>query len=638
MARGDKDKPKDIYESGKQNIKETRLEISKLSDDWLNLGANIESSLLKAVDANEELNGNVEQTSNNYGDINDNVKKLLGNLQDVIDKHSDINKSGKDHEKSLEIQNSLVGTVAKKMGNVVNKIDESGKLSQLLTGNFKDLNLSLELGLMSIASFVNFVVDGVGKISKLQTEFNKTLGLSDKAALALRGQMGKVALETNNVSINSLDIQKAFMELNAQFGTAGTTLRQDIVAEMATLGKLTNMSAEAQGRFASSMMRSGMAAGEVTKQSRRAVVNAENEYGVRLDINSTLEEAGKITGIIAANLGYNIVAISGAVAKAKQFGMTLQGLASISGNLLNFQESIGAELQAELFIGRDLNLERARLAALTGDYATLTEEIKANAGSELEFAQMNVLEKQKLAAALGMSADEMADMVYNQSNLAELSQQARNIGDDELANMLEKRNIQEQFNDLVEKLQMTFLDMANGPLGTIGNIMTSLLDSAGAFYGLMTLVAGFKLGGLIMSMVSLVTTITGAAISAATLASALTFGVTAIAIAAGIALIIGSMTSKKSQNQQKSFATGGTIEETGTATVHAGETIIPAKGTNNFQSFVEAINSTRSTNNNEMSELLNINKKILLSNENQSTVSFDKFGFTTVKTDYTKFR
>ena len=39
-----------------------------------------------------------------------------------------------------------------------------------------------------------------------------------------------------------------------------------------------------------------------------------------------------------------------------------------------------------------------------------------------------------------------------------------------------------------------------------------------------------------------------------------------------------------------------------------------------------------------MSELLNINKKILLSNENQSTVSFDKFGFTTVKTDYTKFR
>ena len=56
--------------------------------------------------------------------------------------------------------------------------------------------------------------------------------------------------------------------------------------------------------------------------------------------------------------------------------MELEDVASAGKSLLNFEQSIEAELQAELLTGRQLNLERARLAALTGDYVTLTEEIK----------------------------------------------------------------------------------------------------------------------------------------------------------------------------------------------------------------------------------------------------------------------
>ncbi len=41
-------------------------------------------------------------------------------------------------------------------------------------------------------------------------------------------------------------------------------------------------------------------------------------------VNKVLDEAGKITGVIAANLGGNIVAISKAISVAKQFGMELQ--------------------------------------------------------------------------------------------------------------------------------------------------------------------------------------------------------------------------------------------------------------------------------------------------------------------------
>ena len=302
---------------------------------------------------------------------------------------------------------------------------------------------------------------------KAISDFQKNLGISAQEAGNLRLQLGAAS---TSLAVTSADTMKTFTDINAQLGLATTAIRSDIIAEMSKLGKLTNMSAESQASFAMFAQKSGMHAEKLTDEARNAVVAAESERGVRLDINKILDEAGKITGVIRANLGFNIIAISEAVAAAKQFGLTLQDLEGISANLLNFQQSIEAELQAELFTGKQLNLERARLAALTADYKTLAKEITSQAGGELEFARLNVLEKQKLAAALGMSVDRMSDLVFQNANLKELAEQARDAGDKELAAMLERRSVQESFMDIVQQLKVLFVEM-----------MTPLLPAMEAF-------------------------------------------------------------------------------------------------------------------------------------------------------------
>ena len=84
-------------------------------------------------------------------------------------------------------------------------------------------------------------------------------------------------------------------------------------------------------------------------------------------------------------------------------------IAGISSNLLNFHSSIEAELTAELFIGKQLNLEKARLAALTGDYKTLMEEINKNVGDFGDFTKLNVLQLDALAKSVGMTSDKLSD-------------------------------------------------------------------------------------------------------------------------------------------------------------------------------------------------------------------------------------
>jgi len=325
------------------------------------------------------------------------------------------------------------------------------------------------------------------------SDFQKNLGISAKEAGNLRLQFGAA---TTSMAVTSIDMMKTFSDINAQLGIASTAIRTDIIAEMSKLGKLTGMSAESQASFAMFAQKSGIHAEKLTDEARQAVMLGETERGVRLDINKTLDEAGKITGVIRANLGFNIVAISEAVAATKQFGLSLGDLEGISKNLLNFQSSIEAELTAELFTGKQLELSAARRFALTADYKNLSKEIVKQAGGEYEFAKLNVLEKEKLAAALGMSVNRMSDLVYQNANLKELAEQARDAGKDELANMLERRSVGESFNDIMMQLKTIFVDLMT-PLLPVLESFSELVQNSESFRENLKYIATIGLGAMV---------------------------------------------------------------------------------------------------------------------------------------------
>ena len=304
----------------------------------------------------------------------------------------------------------------------------------------------------------NFLWKTMMAVNEETTKLSNDMGLSSLAASGMRVKMADVAMESGKMAITTQDTLAAMNSLNDQWGVASSVIRGDVVGEITSLTKLTGMSAEAAGRFATTMMSSGQAASTVTEAARETVRQTANEFGVRLNVNKALEEAGKITGEMAANMGYNVVAITKAIAVAKQLGMTMADLAGSSKSMLDFQSSIEAELQAELFTGKQLNLEKARLAALTGDYETLGREINKNMATENEWTNMNVLAKEKMAAALGMNSDQMSDIIYKNKNLAALAAEARENGNYAAAADLEKRSTQEKMNDLMTKASSIVVD------------------------------------------------------------------------------------------------------------------------------------------------------------------------------------
>ena len=104
----------------------------------------------------------------------------------------------------------------------------------------------------------------------------------------------------------------------------------------------------------------------------------------------------------------------------KKVGIEMSSLVSASKGLLDIENSLNAEMEAEVMLGRELNLETARRAALEGDHLTVLKELAKEFGSVEEFQSLSVLQQEAAAAAAGLTVEEMTKMLANQNKITSL--------------------------------------------------------------------------------------------------------------------------------------------------------------------------------------------------------------------------
>ena len=319
-----------------------------------------------------------------------------------------------------------------------------------LMGAFKALRLNpFGLILTAVIGLVKALISANNKITALA----KGLGVSKNEARAINRRINETAMSSDNLLNTSKEIGKAFADINSFLGTSSTVIKGDLLDGVATLQNRLGLTKESAMGFAQASLLSGESVNQIKLNAIGAAKATEEEFGTRVDIRGVLEEAGKTTGLIRANLGANPAAIAKAAASAKLLGTNLKDVAAAGKQLLNFEESINNELSAELLTGKQINLERARLAALTGDQETLGKELLAQVGDFNDFSKLNVIQQEALAKSIGMQGDQLADILLKQGNIAELKEKARREGDKETEAQLEQLSTQQKFNAAIEKLK-----------------------------------------------------------------------------------------------------------------------------------------------------------------------------------------
>lgn len=331
-----------------------------------------------------------------------------------------------------------------------------------------------------IAGIFEFIKDAVFGISEENTNLAKTMGTTALEAGRYREQLEASYDRTGETLETTSRLIEAHQELAKAAGATRGFKVEELQAQV-MLTKQVGMQLDVAAKLANLARINDQTAEDILDATLDQTVALLTQTGIQLDNRQVMEDISAVSGQVAANLKNNPTLIAQAVVQARRFGLTLDQVATIGQGLLNFQESIGAELEAELLTGKALNLENARYYALKGDIVGLTKEIAEQARDLGGYEKMSVLAQQSLAKALGMSADQLGDMLRTQENLSKLGSEELKKLDDQrdkyeavgityeeaLAKAakggLEAVNAQVQFEEALIRAKAAFADLFSDP-------------------------------------------------------------------------------------------------------------------------------------------------------------------------------
>jgi len=382
-----------------QRLIDLRKEQNKAIAEQVEQGKIIETSLenrVKALDDIVKAENDINKLTDIQGDLTSEVNRLLEIGHDAI---ADM------HEGELKI-------IDAKKRNIV----QHSMVNDLITGAIANAEL-LDSTFGGVgASIKGFVANPLTAAIALLAVFNsqqETIAeqFGGIGVTKFRDELAGANQEFVQLGLSSKDAQTTISNIANSFGLSveeSSKLVRNVGRIAASTGMSTDEAGKLVGLFTQTQGLTGDQAENLLLGARQlAIANDVAPDKVLSDIATDTEVFARFS----KDGGENLLR---AAVQARKLGINLADVAKTADKLLNFQDSLNAEIEASILLGRDVNLQRARELSLANDIEGLQEELVKQVGTEAEFNKLNRIQRDALASALDMDVASIQKLVSRQ--------------------------------------------------------------------------------------------------------------------------------------------------------------------------------------------------------------------------------
>jgi hypothetical protein len=499
----------------------------KLKSD---ISSNVQS--LQKLRAEKESLKAIKAGGKGYDDAQSKLKEINSEYDDIRSQLNEQIKQNALNNKLLEDAEGEISDIEKGLKKATKEskgLDGMKKLGGALDGVRTPLD-----GMLNPLNLINQLIGFIfGTALELDTQIGdtaKSMNMTYSETVETTKAMNEAARESGELLVNTESINRNVVALNKEMGTnvpferMSKSLQDDVML----MGKLQNsagLTADETNAIMKFSAATGKTGKETFKQFSASFKMQKMRRGLVLNEKDAMKEIGKLSSSIKLSISGGAEGLGKAMVAAKALGTDLGKVDDIAGSLLNFEESIANELEAELLTGKELNLEKARQAALDNDLATLADEIAKNVGTAADFNAMNRIQQEAIAKSVGMTREELASSLMEQENLARLSEvegetlkakyetmrlsvekggeglsaaeAAKKLGDEALATQLEQASTQEKAQLAQQKMADETMPAILGTLKSVNqnfedafNKVKNIINSLG---GMKTILIGISL-------------------------------------------------------------------------------------------------------------------------------------------------
>ncbi len=388
---------------------------------------------------------------------------------------------------------------------------------KVLVTYFKEAGKGLLATLKDPLFYIHQIIAAFVDIDKGVGEFAKAMNTTYADAALLDQKFNSIANSSGEILVTTKGIRDTMIAMGQALGSNAILNDKDAV----TFTKLRDMAGFTNDELVKMQSLTLATGGNLEDNTKTLLASAHItsiNNKVLLNEKQIMKDIAASSAATKLSLAGNPALLGAAAAQAKALGMSLEQVNKIADSLLQIESSITSELEAELLLGKNLNLEGARLAALNNDMEGLSKEMAKNYGTAAEFSKINRIQQEAAAKAVGMSREELAGtliqqealrtMGKEQSEAAKAAFQARvaevglekaqeEIKNGQLSKMMQQQSIQERLTASVEKMKELFVALVE-PLMPLLDVLTSILGIVGHIVNAVTWL--ISLGGKLANM------------------------------------------------------------------------------------------------------------------------------------------
>lgn len=295
------------------------------------------------------------------------------------------------------------------------------------TGMVKALSIAMATG------FIKLLFEGAQLASEIGVEVRKGLG---GGMIDAGRSIAAASQAAGNLGIPIKEAAAYIGQMNDALGSS-LGFSGKILTTFGTLTTKMGVSAEAAANLYGFAALSGQEFGSLVELigGTAEKLNATNKTAIAP--KAVFEEMSKLSQEILYNNSKNPNALIKAAYGARLMGMELNRVAEAAESTLDFESSLQKEMEAELILGKQLNLDKYRAAAATGDTVTAQQELSKAIEQNKDKLKGNVQAQKLFAEAYGVTKEEVAKAVNMTEKQKKLAQEdaARKEANDKAAKM-----------------------------------------------------------------------------------------------------------------------------------------------------------------------------------------------------------
>ena len=379
-------------------------------------------------------------------------------------------------------------------------------------GSAKTLAASLMGPQMIIAGIVAVLALAVASFSKLDAAaktFRDETGLTNSQMQGLDTTIQSVAMSNAQLGVSMEDVAKAAAEFTNQFEGLMVP-SQEVLGNVTAIEKNFGVSAKTQAGVNQLFQDMAGLSAEAAQYQVAQVTQAANLAGVAP--SRVLEDIANSAEAANNYFGGSVQELSKAAVKAAALGTSIKQASEVADNLMDFESSINAELEASAMLGQSINFNKARELAATGDILGAQQSVLDSLESTVDLNNLNKFQLDSIAKASGMPVAELKKQLNLRKQFGKLDSQGMkaaeqllasgkelsDISDSDLAAQTAQVRAQEEMQSKMDSLKNTFgaigstLMAALAPLGemlivpliSIGKILLPAIQLIGKLLGL----------------------------------------------------------------------------------------------------------------------------------------------------------